>query len=155
MAKPESSGGHDVDESQRVLIERACERVIVATATCNDRRDWAGLAELYSPDGVVVRPNGQRLEGRAAIAESYGAAAPERVTRHLCLNMRVDVDGPDTAHSLTVVMIVSGTRTGDADVAFGVIPSPRHAVGEFADRLVRTDEGWKIAHRDATIVMNT
>ncbi|MBI5090676.1 MAG: nuclear transport factor 2 family protein [Actinobacteria bacterium] len=143
---------NDVD---RMLAERACERVVVATAVCNDQRDWAGLAQQYTPDGVVVRPNGQRVDGRAAIEAAYGAGPPERVTRHLCSNMRVEVDGPDSARVETVVLIVSGTRSDDPDATFGVLPSLRHSVGEFADRLVRTDEGWKIAERHARIVMNT
>ncbi len=69
--------------------------------------------------------------------------------------MRVDVDGPDAAHATTTVLIVSGVRTDDADVVFGVVPNEHHVVGEFADDLVRTDEGWRIAERHATLSMNT
>jgi uncharacterized protein (TIGR02246 family) len=144
-----------VNDVERMLAERACERVVVATATCNDRRDWQGLAALYSPDGVVVRPNGQRVEGRAAIEAAYAAGPPDRVTRHMCTNVVVDVVSDDEAHAETTVLIVSGTRTDDPDATFGVLPSPRHSVGEFADRLVRTADGWRIAERRARIVMNT
>jgi uncharacterized protein (TIGR02246 family) len=128
-------------------IERDCERLIVDSARCNDLREWAALAALYTPTGVVVRPNGQRLEGREAIEAAYAAASPDRVTRHLCTNMRVDVDGPDAAHATTTVLIVAGTRSDDPDVTF--------RVGEFADRFERTDEGWRIAERRASLFMNT
>jgi hypothetical protein len=144
-----------VNEIDVVLIERACERVIVDSATFNDRREFSALAALYTADGVVVRPNGQRLEGSAAIETAYAAGPPDRVTRHLCSNVRVDVDGPDAARATTAVLIVSGLRTDDPDVTFGIVPSERHMVGEFADRLVRTDEGWRIAERRATIAMTT
>jgi len=140
---------------EQLLIERACARLVVDSATCNDRREWAKLAALYTPDGVVVRPNAQRLEGRAAIEAAYAAGPPDRVTHHLCTNVTVDVDGPDRAHATTTVLIVSGTRTDDPNVTFGVVPNERHLVGEFADRFERTDEGWRIAERSASLSMNT
>jgi ketosteroid isomerase-like protein len=144
-----------VDPTEALLIERACERLIVDSATFNDRREWSALAGLYTPSGVVVRPNGQRLEGRAAIEATYAAGSPDRVTRHLCTNLRVVVDGDEAAHGTTVVLIVSGTRSDDPDVTFGVVPNERHLVGEFADWFVRTDEGWRIAERRASLLMNT
>jgi ketosteroid isomerase-like protein len=144
-----------MNETETLLIERACERLVIDSATYNDQRAWAALAALYTDDGVVVRPNGQRLEGRAAIEAAYAAGPPTRVTRHLCANLRVHVDSADTAHAVTVVMIVSGTRSDDPDVTFGVLPNEHHLVGEFADTFVRTPEGWKIKERRASMVMNT
>ena len=137
-----------------LLIERACERLIIESANCNDRRDWAALAALYTPDGVVVRPSGQRIEGRAAIEAAYAAGPGERVTRHLCTNIAIDVDGPHTAHATTAVLIVSGVRSQDPEVTFGVVPSEHHKVGEFADRFERTDDGWRIAERRASLLMD-
>ena len=134
-----------MDGLEALLIERACERVVIDSARCNDERQWAELANLYTLAGVVVRPNGQRLEGREAIEAAYAAGSPDRVTRHLCTNLRVDVDGPDAAHSTTTVLIVAGTRSGDSDVTY--------RVGEFADRFERTDEGWRIAERRASVLM--
>jgi hypothetical protein len=125
---------------EALLIERACERLIVDSARCNDERQWAALAGLYTSAGVVVRPSGQRLEGREAIEAAYAAGPPDRVTRHLCTNLRVDVDGPDDAHGTTAVLIV-------ADGSY--------RVGEFADRFERTQEGWKIAERRASLFVNT
>jgi hypothetical protein len=143
-----------VTDDEALMIERACERLIVDSATYNDRRDWASLAALYTTDGVVVRPNGQRLEGRAAIEAAYAAGSPDRVTRHLCANLRVDIDSVESAHATTVVLIVSGTRSDDPDVTFGIVPNDRQVVGEFADRFARTEEGWRIAERRASLVMN-
>jgi len=144
-----------VNELDLMLIERACARVVIDSATFNDRKDWPALAALYTDDGVVVRPNGQRLEGRPAIEAAYASGAPDRVTRHLCSNVRVDVEGPDSARVTTAVLIVSGVRSDDPDVTLGIAPNERHVVGEFADRLVRTDAGWRIAERHASLTMNT
>ena len=144
-----------MNTSDVIQTERACERLIVDSARFNDLREWSALAGLYTPTGVVVRPNGQRLEGREAIEAAYAAGSPDRVTRHLCTNVRVDVDGPDAAHATTTVLIVAGTRTDDPDVTFGIVPNEHHTVGEFADRFERTDEGWRIAERRASLLMNT
>ena len=133
--------------SDALLIERACERLIVDSALFNDQRAWTALAGLYTPDGVVVRPNGQRLEGRDAIEAAYAAGSSDRVTRHLCTNLRVDVDDADSAHATTTVLIASGTRGDDPNVTF--------RVGEFADRFVRTDKGWRIAERRASLMTNS
>jgi uncharacterized protein (TIGR02246 family) len=130
-----------------LVSERACERLIVDSASFNDQRAWSALAGLYTPDGVVVRPNGQRLEGRDAIEAAYAAGSSDRVTRHLCTNLRVDVDDADSAHATTTVLIASGTRGDDPNVTF--------RVGEFADRFVRTDEGWRIAERRASLMTNS
>jgi len=132
-----------VNASEALLIERACERLIVDSARFNDDRDWAALARLYTTDGVVVRPNGQRLEGREAIETAYAAGPPDRVTRHLCTNLRVDVLDADSAHATTTVLIVSSARSDGADVTF--------RIGEFADHFVLTDEGWRIAERRASM----
>lgn len=144
-----------MNEIERLLVERACERVVIESAVANDERRWADLAALYTVDGVVVRPNGQRLEGRDAIESAYASGSPDRVTRHLCSNVRVDVVGLDSAQVTTTVLIVAGVRSEDGDVTFGVVPNEHHAVGEFADRLVLTDEGWRIAERWATVSMTT
>ena len=144
-----------MNTSDVIQIERDCERLIVESARFNDLREWAALAGPYTPTGVVVRPNGQRLEGREAIESAYAAGSPDRVTRHLCTNVRVDVDGPNAAHATTTVLIVAGTRSDDPDVTFGIVPNEHHTVGEFADRFERTDEGWRIAEWRATLFMNT
>jgi uncharacterized protein (TIGR02246 family) len=133
-----------VNAFDELLIGRACERLIADSAVFNDQREWAALAALYTPDGVVVRPNGQRLDGRAAIEAAYAGGAADRVTRHLCANVRVDVDDADSAHATTTVLIVSATRGDDHSVTF--------RAGEFADRFVRTAEGWRIAERRASLM---
>lgn len=35
-------------------------------------KDLVGIARLYADDAVLVRPDGSRLEGGAAIADAYG-----------------------------------------------------------------------------------
>lgn len=137
-----------------LLIERACEQLIIDSATFNDHKDWPGLAGLYAEDGVVTRPNGAQIINREAIQTAYEAGPPDRVTRHVCANLRVHVDSETTAHATTVVVIYFGDGTSEPEVPFGIKANERHLIGEFADTFVLTDEGWRIATRHAYMVMH-
>ena len=146
---------HAVTDSERLAIERACEQLVIDSATFNDHKDWVSLAALYAPEAVVTRPTGDQLVSREAIEASYAAGPPDRVTRHFCTNLRVHVDSPTTAHATTVVLIVFGDGTQEPDGPFGVTANERQLIGEFADLFVRTEEGWRIASRHAYMVMHT
>lgn len=141
-------------ELERLLIERACERLVLDSVAHNDQRDWKALAELYTVAGVVTRPDGTRIVGRVDIQAAYASGPADRVTRHLAAGTRVVVEDRETAHSTTIVAVVSGVRSDAPDAAFGIIPNDRQAVGELHDRFVLTIDGWRIAERRATIVMN-
>ena len=129
-----------MNATDELLIERACERLIADSAVFQrSARSGPRLAALYTPDGVVVRPNGQRLEGArrsrpptpvALLIRSHAICAP------ICESTSTT---PIRLHATTTVLIVSGTRGDDANVTF--------RAGEFADRFVRTNEGWRIAER--------
>lgn len=135
--------------------DRACWRLVVDSASCNDARDWDALAALYIADGVVVRPSGDRIVGRAAIAESYAAGPANRRTRHVCTNWRFDLSGPDEATGTTTVLVYSWDADAPRDPRFGHQLDARMVIGDFADRFVRTPEGWRIAERTATLSAHT
>lgn len=129
-------------------VVRACERLVFDSAAHNDARDWDALAALYTVDARLTRPSGQTIEGRDAIRESYATGAPERRTRHLCTNVRVDVDGEKRARAVTSVVVVSWaeeTGTTALPTAGGAI------VGTFVDTFALTGEGWRIAARAARL----
>jgi hypothetical protein len=43
--------------------------------------DGAAIAALYSEDGMMILPSGERITGRAAIAAHYAQASPARGKR--------------------------------------------------------------------------
>jgi len=94
---------------------------------------------LFTEDGTVTRPSGIRLKGRGAILQAYQETPVDRVTRHICTNIRIHVESADLARGLTYATVYS--KTGN----------PR--VGEFEDEFVRTPEGWRIATRSARFVI--
>jgi len=139
-----------------LLAERACERLVIDSARHNDVRDWTALARLYTPDARLVRPSGQVVDGRAAIEESYRLSPPDRRTRHVCTNIRVSVDGADTASADTVVLLYAWTETSEtsesAGPTSGELPTAAPVLGEFTDTFVCVDDEWMIASRHASLL---
>ena len=115
--------------------ERACERLIVDYAASNDAGDWAAVAAFYVADGRMSRPTAPDafIDGRAAILAAFTARPPRR-TRHICANIRVTLTGPDTATATSQILLFTAS---DAPPL----------VGSYADRMVRTADGWRFAER--------
>jgi uncharacterized protein (TIGR02246 family) len=108
-------------------------------ATALDTKDWPLLATCFADDPVFVHPGG-RLDGFAAIlARTAAALTPLDRTQHLLGNITPDVDG-DSARCRCYFQaqhVRAGTPGGETYLI----------AGEYADRLVRLDSGWRIAER--------
>jgi SnoaL-like protein len=126
-------------EQEILAIERACERLILDFAYFSDHRKYESLGALFTVDGTMTRPSGVILAGRDAIVTSYQATPADRVTRHVCTNIRIDVESADRARATTYAVVYSNNG------------NPR--VGEFEDEFRRTAEGWRIVSRIAGFVI--
>jgi uncharacterized protein (TIGR02246 family) len=117
-----------------VADEWAIEELIIGYAALNDAADWDAVAALYVPDGRMSRPVAPDdfIEGRDAILAAF-KARPPRTTRHICANIRVQVDG-DRATAESQIMLFT---TKDAPPL----------VGSYQDRVVRTADGWRFTER--------
>ena len=135
--------------------ERACERLVLDFAYFSDRQDYEALAQLLTLDGTMMRPTGDLLAGRIAIIKSYQSRPADRITRHVCTNIRITVETPDRARGLTYALLYSANANELPDAHFGLRAEPRHLIGEFEDEFVRTQDGWRIAARRARFVMHT
>jgi hypothetical protein len=124
----------------------AIEQLVRRSAALNDGREWAALASLYSVTGRLRRPNGDEVSGRDAIEASYAAAPATRRTRHLCGGSVVETDSAG-AVAVTPVLLFTWDAATDGSVAQATGP----AIGDFTDVLVRTEHGWRIAERIATV----
>jgi len=140
-----------VTELERMMIERACERLINQYCLFVDFGEASRIAELFTEDGLWT--NGSiRMEGRAGIhrAFSHREGVTRRTSRHLCTNVVIDVQDDD--HATGVCYLVNyryDSRSGEAEV-----PAPADApkfVGEYRDTFVRTPEGWRFATRHCDI----
>lgn len=119
----------------RLIAERACERLILDYAALVDAADWAAVAALYTAMGRMSRPTAPDhfIEGRDAILAGF-LARPPRVTRHICANIRV-----------TLVTLAEAVASSQILLFTDASTSP--LVGSYADRLVHEDEGWRFAER--------
>ena len=134
-------------------VEAICRRLIFDSAAHNDAGDWDALGRLYAVDGELTRPSGQTIVGRDAIVEAYRGGPVDRLTRHVCSNVRIDLTGPTTATGHTVVLLFAADRSSDSKPDG---PAPVHngaAVGEFADEFRLTADGWRLSRRVASIVL--
>jgi len=99
-------GDESLDEAlERLLAEAACRRLVLQAAQAVDHHQPAVFAALFAPDGVLVRPNGQPLEGCAAIEAAYAGRPPGRITRHLVTSTLVSFTSPTEARGLSPVLL--------------------------------------------------
>jgi ketosteroid isomerase-like protein len=142
-------------DAERGSAEQACWRLVLESVRCNDARDWEGLVALYADDGVVERPSGERVVGHDAILASYSAGAPDRRTRHVCSNWTFALDDPTHARGRTSVVVYAWDVSTERDPRLGYRLDDRVLIGDFEDRFVLTDDGWRIAERRATTVAHS
>jgi ketosteroid isomerase-like protein len=121
-----------------VADEWAIEKLIIGYGALNDAADWDAVAALYVPDGRMSRPVAPDdfIEGRDAILGAF-KARPPRTTRHICANVRVQVDG----HS----------ATAESQIMLFAAKDTPPLVGSYHDRLTRTPEGWRFTERRGSL----
>ncbi|MDB5715713.1 MAG: nuclear transport factor 2 family protein [Sphingomonadales bacterium] len=128
-------------------MTNACEdreaiRHLMAVYNINgDRGRVTALAEAFAEDGVIEF-SGEITKGRAAIIERLsGGSGVKRnpaleLSRHHITTSLIEIDG-DTAQARTYFQVLSNEGLD------------HH--GHYIDRIVRTGEGWRIAHRNVRI----
>jgi ketosteroid isomerase-like protein len=105
-----------------------------------DHDRWHEIAELMTDDGVVVGlgPDRHGPDGMRAWADARAAKTGRR-TLHQLTNLRA-TDGPDGV-LVTTALVLRAVDAGS--------PDPRvEFVGEYRDRCVPTDAGWRFARRE-------
>lgn len=126
-------------EKDRRAAEADCSRLIALYANLNDEARWEDVAALYVEDGVMFRPTAPDVpvEGRGAILAAF-QARPPRITRHICSNVVIDVDSPETARGTSAMLLFTGEGAP--------------LVGSFLDRFILTLEGWRFAERRGSLI---
>lgn len=125
------------------------ERNIVAVALryCRalDTKDWPQLATVFLPDATADLSSGTNLVGLDAIVGRIRTALENLDdSQHLVGNHEVAVDGDSATHCCYLqAQHIRQAATGGANYLVG---------GRYEDRLVRTAQGWRIAHRTLTVM---
>ncbi len=122
-------------DAERFQIEWACARLINLYATLNDHARWDEVVALYAPDGLMTRPTApdQAIVGHEALLAAFNARAP-RTTQHVCANIVVTVETPDTASATSAMLLFTGADTPPL-------------IGTYSDRFVRLDGTWLFSER--------
>lgn len=137
------------------MAQTQCRDVVLRAAEAVDAGDAHAFAALFTPDGVLVRPDGTRLQGRVAILQAYASRDPDRLTQHLICNHRVTVDlAAGTAESHCKVLLWSGRRSAEAGPK-GRPADAMQQVGEMHDLLQRDAQGWFIHKRLAHFILHS
>lgn len=139
-----------MDESNTMdLAMLLDERNIVAVVTryCRalDTKDWALLTTVFLADATADLGNPLRLEGVAAIVDRIRLALENLDdSQHLVGNHEVVVDGDSATHRCYLQA---------QHVRHAAVGGPNYIVaGRYEDRLLRTPDGWRIAHRTLVVM---
>ena len=121
--------------------ELAIKNVVARLAMLADDGDLVEYAGLFA-EGALWEMPGNSIQGRenllagAIERRSAGNVGPGTNTRHVITTQAVEVNG-DEAISDAYWQFWVNTATEPSIALFGT----------YQDRLVRTDDGWKLAHR--------
>ncbi|MCW2873821.1 nuclear transport factor 2 family protein [Actinacidiphila oryziradicis] len=133
-----------LDPMERLLAERACERLILEFVRRLDLGDPSTVAELFTPDGIWEWPDdGRRVQGRDALRGYFGSRPKDRLSRRMSTNVLVTVNSASaaTATSYFATYRVDGYTDG-------MLP-PRLPtnVGHYEDTFRKVEGSWLLATR--------
>ncbi|WP_420434317.1 nuclear transport factor 2 family protein [Candidatus Poriferisocius sp.] len=121
--------------------ELAVRNVVARLAMLSDGGDLEEYVDLFTDDARWDMPGGE-LQGRenllagAIERRAAGTVGPGSNTRHVITTQAVAVDGEE-AVSDSYWQFWANTAAEPSIALFGT----------YHDRLVRTEDGWKLAHR--------
>ena len=135
-----------MDEATRAQIERACERLVTRYCHLIDHGEAGRVAELFSEDGVWKSPQ-VTMNGCEELQQGFGARQnnTRRMSRHVCNNLLIDVQDED--HATGTVYLTLYRHDGEPGRPFSPTQAPS-MIGEYRDRFVRTEDGWRFAFRE-------
>ncbi|CAD7339958.1 nuclear transport factor 2 family protein [Sphingomonadales bacterium 56] len=119
----------------------AIQELIARFTRCSDYGDWEGLATVYTPD-VEVEMEGLEIRYTGVEAQVEHAKESDRQAegknRHFNFNMIVSEKDGAVYAEYAFMNVNAGKAPMDAKIVVS---------GRQRDTVVKTGEGWKIAHR--------
>lgn len=140
-----------MNDVRSLIAERACERLLVEYCRRVDFGEGAGIADLFTEDGVWSGVD-LTLTGRDEIREWFTRrqALERRVSRHVCTNMMITLVAPDRADSTSYLINYRHDRQ-EGDLSLPVPAEVPKFVGECHDELRLTPDGWRFARRHVDV----
>jgi len=131
-----------MNEEQRFAIEWDCQKLLRQYYHLMDQRNYDDATMMLSTD-VRWEVMGLDLRGRKAVRDAFIGLTNSTI-RHILTNMIVDVVDENHANAVSYVTIYVEKGFPDGR------PIPfegSNRLGENHDKLVRTEDGWRIAYR--------
>lgn len=124
----------------RLLVHRYVEAV--------DAQDYGQLRDLLTADAVLLRPSDPQrpVVGVEAIIAAMQARPRTQLGYHLVTNVSIEFDSADEAHGSCRLLLYLVDASGP-DIPGKGRPVQAMRVGGYADRFVRTAEGWRLRER--------
>lgn len=133
-----------MSDLNKLLAERACERLMIEYCEYVDTRQFEKLVVLFATDGVLNRTDTGEIKGRGAIKAFFDKLTTDPLI-HVASNSLVTVTGPETAQGSSYVTVYRSYRknaTGQPK-----LEAP-YVVAKYIDKFVVEDGEWKIGYRD-------
>lgn len=132
-----------VTELERLQIEHACQRLSIAFANYVDANRGEELVALFANGGTFERA-GTALTAPDQLRDFLAQRPTTRTTRHVCTNILIEVVDDANATGITYFTLFDHNGAPQDPPLPMNLPA---AMGEYQDRYVRTDDGWRIAQR--------
>lgn len=136
-----------MNDLDRMLAERAIEKMLIEYCRLVDFGNASGVADLFVPDGVWTGVE-LELRGQDEIRTWFTKrqGLKRRVSRHLCVNITVEVQSETEAEGSCYFMNFRHDRAEGDESMPAPMGVPKY-VGEYHDRYRRLDDGWRIVSR--------
>ncbi len=132
-----------MNERDRQAIEQACARLVTAFHVHIDAFEHDAVLNLFADDAIWIHPMAGPLHGRAAFQAYLDSKSTKPQAMHITTNILIDVIDENRAKGRAYYTFY---YDGNGGVP-AVLDTPM-AVGQYRDEFIRTDAGWKFAHRE-------
>jgi len=132
--------------TNRLIAERACERLMYQYARFVDSGEAARIADLFTDDGVWTAADGRSMDGQDQIRAAFTArqALTRRLSRHVITNVLIDVHSGTEASGTAYLVNYRHDGTGDTVERPGPARHPKF-VGDYHLGFRCVDGEWRIA----------
>ena len=140
-----------MSDGTSIDADRACEALMTRYTHLVDFGPGEEVADLFTSDGVWTSGD-ESYRGRDELRAFFGRDRSHTTSRHVMSNALVTVHDDGTADGLCYFTLYRdlGRDTGSRPRVPDLDGQPV-ILGQYRDRFVRTDDGWRIAHRQAEV----
>ncbi len=143
MTDPQASA--DLDQLLRRVIDEAAVRDLAARyCWAIDQLDRDAFDTVFLPDATAVLGQGEQRGIEEIWGKVHLVLSPLTCSQHLVGSHLVEIDGDTATHrcQFHAQHVSNGCEGGDQYIVAGM----------YSDRVERTAAGWRIRHRDLTVL---